>query len=472
MDAGPIVGWENRPGRGRTARADDGEAAPVGAKNGRSKRERQGLPPKRARRAAPRLEIPEGADAATRAGLLAADAAVALSASDVGRLDDRVLDLVVLAQSDPHVVDRVLWARLVEALDLRWQTGWQPTDLDHVVRQARLHPGAGDRMVTLAGDILGDLVAADLGGRAEGTVDPTWAGQLAAAEATCWWPADRHPLAARVARDGVHETVEAALRLEHVMRALEPLQQLGSRPGQVVGRPRPDVDDRLLERVRRLLAKAESTTFEAEAETFTAAAQKLMARHSIDRALLATDAHDPEGPQGRRVWLDNPYAREKMLLLGAVADANRSQSVWSKEEGFVTLLGFEHDLGAVETLYTSLLVQATRAMHAEGRRGGERTRDFRAAFLAAYATRIGERLAEATAAETAVATSEVASTGRDLVPVLAERAHEVETYTEQLFGELRSVSVTLSGDPEGWVKGRRAADAAEIAWGPGLSASR
>jgi hypothetical protein len=46
-------------------------------------------------------------------------------------------------------------------------------------------------------------------------------------------------------------------------------------------------DRRMLDRVRALLAKAESTEFPKEAEALSARAQELMARHRIDRALLA-----------------------------------------------------------------------------------------------------------------------------------------------------------------------------------------
>ncbi|MFC7722126.1 DUF2786 domain-containing protein [Nonomuraea recticatena] len=48
--------------------------------------------------------------------------------------------------------------------------------------------------------------------------------------------------------------------------------------------------------MRALLAKAESTTYEAEAETFTSAAQSLMAKYSIDAAML--DAQPGGGGPG------------------------------------------------------------------------------------------------------------------------------------------------------------------------------
>ena len=45
-------------------------------------------------------------------------------------------------------------------------------------------------------------------------------------------------------------------------------------------------DRRVLDRVRGLLTKAESTEFPAEAEALTAKAQELMARHSIEQAMV------------------------------------------------------------------------------------------------------------------------------------------------------------------------------------------
>ncbi len=89
--------------------------------------------------------------------------------------------------------------------------------------------------------------------------------------------------------------------------------------------------------MRQLLAKAESTTFDAEPETFTAGAQALMARHSIDAAMLQASSGRSDAPRARRVGIDRPYESPKAMLLGAVAEANRCRIVWSQELGFVTV---------------------------------------------------------------------------------------------------------------------------------------
>src|SRR5690606_6466313 len=191
--------------------------------------------------------------------------------------------------------------------------------------------------------------------------------------------------------------VSATVCVEH----LPQLQVLGPLPGQV--RPPdaevpPDVDDKLLTRVRRLLAQAEGTPYEAEAETFTAAAQSLMARHRIDRAMLeATDEQAHRGPGAVRLAVDRPYEQPKMLLLSVVASANRCRALWNQSVGFATVVGHGPDRRAVELLFTSLLVQATTAMQREGERPGgrTRTRGFRSSFLSGFAARVGQRLEEA-----------------------------------------------------------------------------
>jgi hypothetical protein len=95
------------------------------------------------------------------------------------------------------------------------------------------------------------------------------------------------------------------------------------------------VGGRMLERVRALLAKAESTTFPEEAEALSAKAQELMARYSIDRALLeATSGLGVDDVSGRRLLIDDPYAKEKSLLLAEVAGANRCKAVWSPDFGW------------------------------------------------------------------------------------------------------------------------------------------
>lgn len=227
-----------------------------------------------------------------------------------------------------------------------------------------------------------------------------------------------------------------------------------------------------LGRIRALLAKAESTPYPEEAEALSAKAQHLMARYSVDEALLAGTAPG-DGPGARRVGVDRPYEAPKALLLDAVAAANRCRAVWSAEFGFSTVVGYEADLEAVEVLYTSLLVQAEAAMLRGGggapaagggtaRVKGRKnlSRNFRESFLIAYAGRIGERLATATRDATREAGEEGGGSA-GVLPVLAAREVAVGRAADEMFPQTRSQR--LKGrDREGWEHGTAAADGAEL----------
>ena len=148
------------------------------------------------------------------------------------------------------------------------------------------------------------------------------------------------------------------------LRRLPRLPKLGPAPGEPAwpSGDRPRADASVLRKVTSLLAKAESTTFPDEAEALTAKAQQLMTRHAIDRAQLDAGRGDEPVAGGRRLPIDDPYANARYLLLAAVAAANRCRAVLTKQWGFSTVFGDEDDLDTVELLFTSLLVQATRAM--------------------------------------------------------------------------------------------------------------
>jgi hypothetical protein len=363
-----------------------------------------------------------------------------------------------LASTWRRVVERELGATVLDGLTRAWQGGWEPAD---VVRLLRRSPG------TDHAHLARDAVAAEIGRYAPTTVAPRWHDQLAELGATVRWPSDRTWLRAEEHRPW-EVTVRLALELADALARLPRLELLGPIPGKATHAPavsRSDVDERILARVRALLAKAESTTFPAEAETFTAGAHALMARHRIDRALLdATRPTKADGPVGRRIGIDNPYEGPKAMLLDAVARASQCRTVWSKALGFSTVVGHIDDLDAVELLFTSLLLQATTAMSRQGSRqyagGGSRTRSFRQSFLIAFGQRIGERLEDTTEEQTREA---VAETGRaDLLPVLAARRTAVDAATTAMFPGLVEKSVGGSYDREGWASGRAAADQASL----------
>jgi RNA-binding protein YhbY len=237
------------------------------------------------------------------------------------------------------------------------------------------------------------------------------------------------------------------------------------RPGGRSGPARGDgaASAKVYEKVRALLAKAESTDSDAEAEAFTAKAQQLIARHSINEALLAEAQDAALEAAAVRVYIEKPYEKQKSELLHVVADANGCRAVYSPAAGFCTAVGARTNLRSVELLYNSLLVQATSAMTRAGAKkdgaGRSRTRTFRQSFLASFAMRIGERLTESAEATVREVADE---TGTDLVPVMRLQREAVDAKTEELFPNLTFRQATRISDYEGHIAGRAAADRARL----------
>lgn len=378
---------------------------------------------------------------------------------------------------DPRAVEREAQRLLLQCVGGLWRHGWQPAEL---ARQARLRADAPAARLVL------HAVAADHLHRAPHTLHERWAAQLGALELpeigahrwiASWRATERLDHRAEVA------AIVAALALVSVLPTLEVLlPPPGTTAGEPSARWRPAqggsaAADPLLERIRNLLAKAESTTFEAEAEAFTAKAYELMTRHAIDEAALAGTNAAAMGGGGSssvtaiRVPIDPPYVDAKSLLLQRVAEANRCRAVFHTGLAMSTVAGHGDDLRAVELLFTSLLVQAQTAMAAAALRspagGRTRRRGYRAAFLTSYAVRIGERLAEVSEAVIADVT---ATQGASFLPVLRSRAEQVDAFVHETFGRLTSAPVR-GHDPEGWASGRVAADNAKLAYAEFAAAS-
>ncbi|MFD7967487.1 DUF2786 domain-containing protein [Streptomyces clavifer] len=365
-----------------------------------------------------------------------------------------------LLAADPSA-DEELHRRGEEFVRRAWSRGWQPADVVRIVR----------RELDATGTALASaLITAETA--RYGRLPPRWADQLAALPA----PEPRN-------RPDRFTYASALLELYRLLLRLPVIEPVGPPPGTAADGlhlPPAHGEPRMLTRIRALLAKAEATGFPEEAEALTTKAQELMARHSIDEALLAARTHGGGTPGACRIGVDAPYESAKAILLDAVASANRCRAVWNSDLGFTTVVGFEPDLEAVELLFTSLLVQGTAAMtkaEAGQRAGGrKRTKTFRQSFLMAYAQRLGSRLAADTARVTAAAdTGDRAGRGGEapaqgLLPVLAARDVAVTDAAERMFPRTTTSRVRGATDAEGWDHGTAAADRASMGGrGPGIT---
>ncbi|MFF4324266.1 DUF2786 domain-containing protein [Streptomyces sp. NPDC001568] len=389
--------------------------------------------------------------------------AVALYAQDDAGLDTGA-SLLAAAPGGWAGTGRELLVRGEAYVRQAWERGWQPADVLRLVRRdledvhlritadmiaaearryARLPERWTDAEVWWSGPGAGQEGAADREG------DGAWAEQLARREKS-----DRFTLAT------------ALLEVFRLLIRLPSIEPVGPLPGDPVDdlAAHAHIEPRMLGRIRALLAKAEATTFPEEAEALSAKAQELMARHTVDEALLAVRGGAPaQVPGACRIGVEPPYEEAKAVLLDAVAGANRCRAVWNSGFEFSTVVGFESDLEAVELLHTSLLVQGTAAMtraEAAQRAGGrKRTKTFRQSFLLAYASRLGRRLAE-TAEH---ATTEHAGTGAaDHLPALVARDVAVTSRADEMFPRTTTTRLRGATDHAGWEDGTAAADAAHV----------
>ncbi len=325
--------------------------------------------------------------------------AEALTAVCDGHQDAYAKALTELASERTPAWTRAVSRGLVELLRMSvkraWRAGWQPAELTrHVGREL------SQEHVSVAAD----MIIGEMREYPAVTVDQRWAAQVAAvrplsvaataggaggspaADNGSWWGNEADYLGAWQQRSGtvggLRDAIATAIELFHLFQHLPVLEQLLPLPGAArvataeraaspehaasaeaaaagPAGPAGQADERMLSRIRALLAKAEATEYAEEAEALSARAQELMAKYSIDQALLAAESGRKDAPAGRRIAVDNPYEAPKTSLLQAVATANRCRVVWSKEVGLATVVGFEADLDAVELLFTSLLVQAS-----------------------------------------------------------------------------------------------------------------
>jgi len=414
------------------------------------------------------------------AGVMAAAQAAAYGDEEAARARVRQLADRAL-RGDAGGLSDALGNQLVDAVTACWDRGWQPADLTHVV---------GRRLKTEHRRVLAEIVALEAVPYVYAVnADPHWLAQVDAVTPTTA-PPDRHGLLAHwtasrgdttVAVQVAVETLGMLWRLPAQPRLCPPPSAWDEAPTPPNGSrwrtagpdrshrgPVGGTDPKVTQRVRALLAKAESTDFPEEAEAFTAKAQELIARHAIDQAMLEAGADEPGlGAAGRRLLVDDPYAKAKSLLLNEVVAANRCSSVWHPDFSMSTVFGQPGDLDAVELLFTSLLTQATAAMVTAGRTAGtqSRERSFRQSFLVAFASRIGERLRAATAMAVDDAR---ARHGDSVLPVLADSEATALAARTEAFPRLRTQRISTS-NYQGWVAGQAAADAAHLGPEPAIN---
>jgi len=227
----------------------------------------------------------------------------------------------------------------------------------------------------------------------------------------------------------------------------------------------PEASDRLLDRVRKLLAKAEADGVTvAEAQALTAKAAELMAKYGIDRALLAAQRPETDRPSNRLVDIYNPWARVQAHLLCGLASALRCQCILlpaGEGDQRVHMFGYESDLERTDMLYTSVLVQMWHGLiAADVPARASSVRAWRRSWLLGFAEAVTTRVRAAEERAERTASSVPAGAKSSAALVLADRSLVIRRNVAAAYPVTRTARLTYSGS--GYGAGYRQGERADI----------
>lgn len=187
------------------------------------------------------------------------------------------------------------------------------------------------------------------------------------------------------------------------------------------------VSVRIIDKVRGLIAMANSSEFPEEREAFFGKAQEMISRYEIDAALLRdADPLAATRPTQRNIEVAGKYSAARGSLINVVARASGVKCIrLGGRKGpnggqLYDLIGFESDIDMVEFLFVELDLYLAREISnarpdvidnddAPRWYRQESVQSYRASFALGFAARIDERLTVAKAAAEAAAKAEEAT---------------------------------------------------------------
>jgi hypothetical protein len=211
-------------------------------------------------------------------------------------------------------------------------------------------------------------------------------------------------------------------------------------------------DEKSLDRVRKLLAKAEAEgVTPEEAIALTEKAAELMAKYGIDQALLAATRPETDRPVNKIFDVPIPWARVHSHLLSNLASGLRCQAILlpTRDGQRVHIFGYASDVERLEVLYTSVLLQMTHHLvrvAVPAQFTGRRKMAWRRSWLLGYVSAVVAKVkaAEASAVRESDRNDE-APAGTSTALVLADRSLAVQADVRLAYPRTRTIRTTYTG---------------------------
>ncbi len=247
------------------------------------------------------------------------------------------------------------------------------------------------------------------------------------------------------------------------------------------------MSDKLIDRVLKLLAKAESTDSQEEADALVAKATEIMVAQEITEAMLAR-------AQGRQT--DEIIERKFSFSGSYFAAVQRLALDVGCGFGFRTLVGgygkvkhahwvgYRTDIERAEITLTSLMIQQSSGMQRWGRESADLLASFvgyrrfaaRRAWMLGFAEGAGaviDRARRAAVADAKKAEAAAAAAARDeavvdpesdtVALVLRDKKAKIDDWIDEKYGQLRAGrSTNLTGSSTAWSSGYDAGQRADV----------
>ena len=225
-------------------------------------------------------------------------------------------------------------------------------------------------------------------------------------------------------------------------------------------------NDTMTDRVRKLFAKAESTSSTHEAEALLAKAYALLAKHGIDEAIARAGAGTDSSEIG--TWeftATGPYKYDQIVLVGQVADALHCMAVRMGDRNRVRVFGARRHLDRVEMLAGMLVAYmlTTAGKATNPHPWAESTVTYRKSVMLGFAVEVARRLKEAERTAAAESSDEA---GAGIV--LASDARRAERAMREALGPVQNGSAARRSQ-HGVEAGRAAAASVDLGGGSRLS---